>query len=34
MNSPVLPENARTQLSDLNNRLADVIEPQATEKVQ
>lgn len=34
MNSPVLPEDARTQLSDLNNRLADVIEPQTTEKVQ
>ena len=26
MNSPVLPEDARKQLSDVNNRLADVIE--------
>lgn len=27
MNSPVLPEEARKQLSDANNRLADVIDP-------
>ena len=32
MNSPVLPEEARKQLSDVNNRLADVIEPKLTEK--
>jgi hypothetical protein len=30
MNSPVLPEDARRNLSDINNRLADVIDP--TEK--
>ncbi|KAK1741039.1 ABC1 kinase family protein [Skeletonema marinoi] len=28
MNSPVLPEDARKQLSDVNNRLADVIDPK------
>lgn len=32
MNSPVLPEVARKQMSDLNNRVADVIEPTATKK--
>ena len=31
-NSPVLPEAARKQLSDLNDRVADVIEPAATKK--
>lgn len=34
MNSPVLPEDARKQLSDVNNRLADVLDPKATEKVE
>jgi len=34
MNSPVLPEDARKQLSDINNRLADVIDPKATEQVE
>ncbi len=33
MNSPVLPEDARKQLSDVNNRLADVIDP-SEEKVE
>jgi len=28
MNSPVLPEDARKQLSDVNNRLAEVIDPK------
>ncbi len=32
MNSPVLPEVARKQISDLNNRVADAIEPAATKK--
>jgi len=32
MNSPALPEVARKQISDLNNRVADVIEPTATKK--
>jgi len=32
MNSPVLPEDTRKQLSDVNNRLADAIEPVVTTK--
>mmetsp|Transcript_31085 Transcript_31085/g.65594 ORF Transcript_31085/g.65594 Transcript_31085/m.65594 type:complete len:933 (+) Transcript_31085:190-2988(+) len=32
MNSPVLSEDARKQLSDVNNRLADAIEPAVTTK--
>lgn len=32
MNSPVLPEEARKQLSEVNNRVADAIEPAASTK--
>ena len=32
MNSPVLPEEARKQLSDANNRVADAIEPATATK--
>ena len=31
MNSPVLPEDARKQLSDVNTRVADVLEPSISE---
>lgn len=34
MNSPVLPENVRSTLSDANNRLADVIDPTETKATQ
>ncbi|KAL3798857.1 hypothetical protein HJC23_004645 [Cyclotella cryptica] len=34
MNSPVLPENLRSTLSDANNRLADVIDPTETKATQ
>lgn len=33
MNSPVLPEDARRNLADVNNRLADVIDPSETKVV-
>lgn len=33
MNSPVLPEDARKNLSDINNRLADVIDPKETKSM-
>jgi len=33
MNSPVLPEDARRSLADVNNRLADVIDPSETKAV-
>ena len=33
MNSPVLPEDARRNLADVNNRLADVIDPVDTKSV-
>ena len=32
MNSPVLPEDTKKQLADVNNRLADVIDPVAVAK--
>ena len=32
MNSPILPEEARKQLSDVNNRVADVIDAAVVSK--